>query len=118
MEGVTLAGDTGLLLMQWNYRKFLTLSRLRLFSSKQYSSAHIASVEAYGSEAHAHMSWWIEPFCAIGVKSFELVLMCHNVSLRKQPSVSSLVWYGEVGRCRVKSVGAEGSDLVSGKASS
>lgn len=67
---------------------------------------------------HMLTSWWIEPFCAIGVKSFELVLMCHNVSLRKQPSVSSLVWYGEVGRCRVKSVGAEGSDLVSGKASS
>lgn len=55
VEGVTLADDRGLLLMQGNYRKFLTLSRFRLFSSKQYSSAHVASVEAYGSEAHAHV---------------------------------------------------------------
>lgn len=49
VQGVTLADDTGLLLMQWSYGKLLTLSRFRLFSSKQNSSAHTAYVEAYGS---------------------------------------------------------------------
>lgn len=48
VEGVTLADDTGLLLMQWSYGKLLTLSRFRLFLPNS-TQVHTASVEAYGS---------------------------------------------------------------------